>query len=194
MIYLPIGGAMKPKKAVLTTGEVARICNVAPRTVSKWFDQGHLRGYRIPGSKDRRIPVDQLIRFMRSNGIPLNGLDVDETRVLVLSGDEGWANTLASALEQGGGFKVTVTATGVRGGRGGVPAQAQRDRDRRHTPRRAARSDRPVFFRGTAELATTRLIGVAPGLDDGGGEALLQTGLPRLPGANRSKPAHSWTQ
>jgi two-component system, OmpR family, response regulator RpaA len=50
-------------KDVLTTGEVAKICNVAPRTVSKWFDSGALHGYRIPGSKDRRIPLNQLIRF-----------------------------------------------------------------------------------------------------------------------------------
>src|SRR5688500_1648862 len=41
-------------KDVLTTGKVAKICNVAPRTVSKWFDVGVLDGYRIPGSKDRR--------------------------------------------------------------------------------------------------------------------------------------------
>lgn len=66
---------MHKKKDVLTTGEVAKICNVAPRTVSKWFDSGQLRGYRIPGSKDRRIPVSQLVRFMRAHGIPLNGLD-----------------------------------------------------------------------------------------------------------------------
>ena len=56
---------MVPDKEVLTTGEVARICNVASRTVSKWFDQGRLRGYRIPGSKDRRIPRSELVRFMR---------------------------------------------------------------------------------------------------------------------------------
>ncbi|NLE61752.1 MAG: helix-turn-helix domain-containing protein, partial [Planctomycetes bacterium] len=29
---------MSKPKDVLTTGDVARICNVAPRTVSKWFD------------------------------------------------------------------------------------------------------------------------------------------------------------
>src|SRR5947207_1217774 len=43
-------------KKVFTTGQVAKICKVAPRTVSKWFDSGRLRGYRIPGSQDRRIP------------------------------------------------------------------------------------------------------------------------------------------
>ena len=41
---------------VFTTGQVAKICKVAPRTVSKWFDSGRLKGYRIPGSQDRRNP------------------------------------------------------------------------------------------------------------------------------------------
>ncbi len=71
---------MRVRKNVLTTGEVAKLCNVAPRTVSKWFDAGQLRGYRIPGSKDRRIPVDQLMRFMRAHGLPLNGLDRETTQ------------------------------------------------------------------------------------------------------------------
>lgn len=62
-------------KQVFTTGEVAKICHVAPRTVSKWFDSGRLRGYRIPGSQDRRIPRDHLIRFLKEHGMPLGGLD-----------------------------------------------------------------------------------------------------------------------
>lgn len=59
------------KEGVFTTGEVARICNVAPRTVSKWFDSGRLKGYRIPGSNDRRFPAAHLFRFMRENHIPI---------------------------------------------------------------------------------------------------------------------------
>jgi excisionase family DNA binding protein len=72
------------QKEVLTTGEVARICHVAPRTVSKWFDTGSLRGYRIPGSRDRRIPRKQLLAFMRANGIPLEGLDGGVCRILLV--------------------------------------------------------------------------------------------------------------
>src|SRR5947209_14833978 len=53
---------------VFTTGQVAKICKVAPRTVSKWFDSGQLKGYRIPGSRDRRIPREDLIRFLEENG------------------------------------------------------------------------------------------------------------------------------
>ena len=55
---------------VLTTGDVARICNVATRTAGKWIDEGALAGYRIPCGKDRRIPVKELKRFMKEHKIP----------------------------------------------------------------------------------------------------------------------------
>ena len=44
-------------KKVFTTGQVAKICKVAPRTVSKWFDSGRLRGYRIPGARTAASPA-----------------------------------------------------------------------------------------------------------------------------------------
>lgn len=61
---------MKKHIKVFTTGQVAVICNVAPRTVSKWFDCGRLKGYRIPGSQDRRIPREDLILFLNEYGMP----------------------------------------------------------------------------------------------------------------------------
>ena len=61
---------MAKGKKVLTTGEVAEICNVASRTVGKWFDKKLLNGYRIPGSRDRRIPIPELIAFMKKYDIP----------------------------------------------------------------------------------------------------------------------------
>ena len=82
------------EKDVLTTGEVAKICNVAARTVSKWFDAGQIEGYRIPGSKDRRIPVDSLVKFMEDHGIPFDGLMSGNTRVLVVDNDSEVLNAL----------------------------------------------------------------------------------------------------
>jgi excisionase family DNA binding protein len=52
-----------------TTGQAARLLCVAPRTVCKWFDQGRLRGYRVPGSQDRRIPREQLIAFIAEHSL-----------------------------------------------------------------------------------------------------------------------------
>lgn len=63
------------EKEILTTGQIAKICKVAPRTVSKWFDSGRLKGYRVPGSQDRRIPKSYLIDFLVAHNMPLCGLD-----------------------------------------------------------------------------------------------------------------------
>src|SRR5690242_19612873 len=71
---------------VFTTGQVARICSVATRTVSKWFDSGRLKGYRIPGSQDRRIPREHLIRFLKEYGMPLGELEDEAWHRLLLVG------------------------------------------------------------------------------------------------------------
>jgi len=97
---------MAKGKNVLTTGDVARICNVAPRTVSKWFDSGQLKGYRIPGSKDRRIPVSELIRFMKIHNIPATTLPAGQIRVLIVDGNEGSASALADSLRSKGDYAV----------------------------------------------------------------------------------------
>ena len=54
---------------IFTSGQAARACRVAPRTISKWFDSGQLQGYRMPGSADRRIPRDQFVKFLEANGM-----------------------------------------------------------------------------------------------------------------------------
>lgn len=94
------------EKDVLTTGEVAKICNVASRTVSKWFDSGQLKGYRIPGSKDRRIPVSSLRKFMKNHGIPMDGLMSGNTRVLIVDADEEVINTLKNILSEQTSYEV----------------------------------------------------------------------------------------
>ena len=63
------------KETVFTTGQVAKICDVSPRTVSRWFDSGRLKGWRMPGSPlkegNRRIPRQNLIVFLEDNNMPI---------------------------------------------------------------------------------------------------------------------------
>ena len=89
-------------KTVLTTGQVARICHVAARTVTKWFDTGRLRGYRIPGSRDRRIPMDQLAAFMKENDMPMDALDSATRQVLVFDPEapKGLSDKLSGMLNR----------------------------------------------------------------------------------------------
>ena len=79
-------------KTIFTTNQVALICKVAPRTVNKWFDSGRLRGYRIPGSLDRRVPREFLIRFLREHGMPLGELE-EQTETSIDTSDGGKAGS-----------------------------------------------------------------------------------------------------
>lgn len=67
----------------LTTGQVARVCRVCPRTISKWIDSGKIKGYRLPDSNDRRVLRGDLLPFMRAAGIPTDLL-VGDTVVLAV--------------------------------------------------------------------------------------------------------------
>ena len=100
---------MARNKDVLTTGEVARICKVAPRTVTKWFDAGQLRGYRIP--------VTQLIRFMRQNNMPLDGmLHFTKTRVLIVDDEVEIVDMLRDLLTQQTTYDINVARNGFEAG------------------------------------------------------------------------------
>lgn len=92
------GSATRPRvrglREVLTTGQVAKIIQVAPRTVSKWFDSGKLKGYRIPGSNDRRITRKELERFIKEHGIDVCGRFAPSADVCVVTPDRATASAL----------------------------------------------------------------------------------------------------
>lgn len=103
-------------KDVFSTGEVAQICSVSQQTVIRCFDGGRLRGYRVPGSRFRRIPRDSLIEFMKDHNIPLDRLDTGKRRVLIVDDDAGIVDLLSEYLTGDGRFEVRSATTGYDAG------------------------------------------------------------------------------
>ncbi|HMO19316.1 MAG TPA: helix-turn-helix domain-containing protein [Oligoflexia bacterium] len=60
------------EKDVLTSGEAAKICQVSLNTIIRCFDKGMIKGFRIPGSRFRRIPVNSLLRFIKEHNLTPN--------------------------------------------------------------------------------------------------------------------------
>lgn len=87
---------VREQQSVFTTGHVAKICKVAPQTVSKWIDSGQLKGYRIPGSRDRRVSRNDLIGFLRLHGMPLGMLEQTGLTVMVVG--NGYMTILADRI------------------------------------------------------------------------------------------------
>ncbi|MBX3410750.1 MAG: response regulator [Phycisphaeraceae bacterium] len=103
-------------KMVFTTGEAAEICNVSQQTIIRCFDAGRLLGFRVPGSKFRRIPRDELLRFMRSNNIPVDVLESRQRRVLIVDDDHAVLDVYRQAFARDNRFEVRTADNGYDAG------------------------------------------------------------------------------
>lgn len=72
------------KKKGFTTGEVAELCHVTIPTVIKWIDNEELEGFKIPGSKNRRITRENLLKFMKKYKIPTTALEKTKLKILIV--------------------------------------------------------------------------------------------------------------
>ncbi len=167
---------MAKGKNVLTTGDVAKICNVAPRTVSKWFDNGQLKGYRIPGSKDRRIPVSELVRFMKMHNMPTAALPVGKIRVLIADSNDKTASALADVLQNEGDYEVQTVQSNF-----GTGAVVQKFAPHVLLVSLLAEGIDAVnicrYIRANEDLRTIKIIAIVNQLSDSESEALLQKGF-----------------
>ena len=103
-------------KDLFTTGEAAEICRVSQQTIIRCFDAGRLEGFRVPGSKFRRIPRQSLVKFMRDNSIPLDALESGKRKVLVVDDDPEIVELIVDILSRDGRFDVKTASSGYEAG------------------------------------------------------------------------------
>lgn len=101
---------------VLTTGEAARLCGVNFRTVLRWIERGLLHAYKLPGRGDNRVPIEELRRFMRENGIPDPSQPlVLAKRILIADDEKSMARAIERVLTRAG-FETAIASNGFETG------------------------------------------------------------------------------
>jgi len=103
-------------KDVYTTGEAAKICKVSQQTIIRCFDSGQLKGFRVPGSRFRRIPRAELFMFMRDNGIPTDALESGKRKIMVVDDDVSLVELITDILERDGRFEIRSVNNGFDAG------------------------------------------------------------------------------
>ena len=103
-------------KTVFTTGEAAKICKVSQQTIIRCFDSGQLKGFRVPGSRFRRIPRDSLYRFMKENSIPTDALESGRRGILVVDDDPAVVELITDVLGRDGRFEIKSVNNGFGAG------------------------------------------------------------------------------
>jgi two-component system response regulator RpaA len=104
------------RKKIFTTGEAAQVCKVSQQTIIRCFDSGRLTGFRVPGSKFRRIPREELIRFMHTNDIPLDLIEGGTRRILCVDDDPQIIELFEDLLGGDSRFIVETCGTGYDAG------------------------------------------------------------------------------
>ena len=107
---------MAVMKTVYTTGEAAKICKVSQQTIIRCFDTGQLKGFRVPGSRFRRIPREQLFIFMRENNIPTDALESQNRKILLVDDDAEIVTLIQDMLQRDGRFEVRSANNGFDAG------------------------------------------------------------------------------
>lgn len=106
---------MKATK-VLTSGEVAKLCNVNFRTVLRWIERGELAAYKLPGRGDSRIRIDDFLEFIAAHQMPLpEGFHPDERKVLVVDDEAHMARSIRRVLRKEN-YDVKIASDGFRAG------------------------------------------------------------------------------
>jgi excisionase family DNA binding protein len=103
-------------KDLFTTGEAAEICRVSQQTIIRCFDSGRLEGFRVPGSRFRRIPRQSLIKFMKDNNIPLDNLESGKKKILIVDDDTEIVELIADVLTRDGRFEIRTASSGYEAG------------------------------------------------------------------------------
>ncbi len=104
------------QKKVFTTGEAAQLCKVSQQTIIRCFDSGRLNGFRVPGSKFRRIPREELLRFMRQNGIPTETMESSKRKILIVDDDPKIVELLEDVFRSDERMEVSSASTGYDAG------------------------------------------------------------------------------
>ena len=103
-------------KDLFTTGEAAEICRISQQTIIRCFDAGRLDGFRVPGSRFRRIPRQSLIKFMKENNIPLDSIESGKKKVLIVDDDAEIVELMVDVLIRDGRFEIDTASSGYDAG------------------------------------------------------------------------------
>lgn len=68
----------------LTPGEIAKLCDVHQRTVSRWIASGKLKGHQLPGRGDYRVLEHDFVTFAQQHRLPVQVEEPDDPVILVI--------------------------------------------------------------------------------------------------------------
>lgn len=101
----------------LTSGEIAKYCDVNLRTVIRWLDSGKLKGFKLPGRGNNRILVSDFIRFLTEHNMPIpEELKPEASKLILIVDDELPVTRSIQRIARRAGYETLVATDGFQAG------------------------------------------------------------------------------
>lgn len=104
------------EKSIFTSGEVAKICSTSLQTINRWLNSGELPGYRPTPKADWRITRKNLVKFMKENNIPLEFINGDKIKILVIDDEPSIPRTIQKVFKNEEKFEIETASSGFTAG------------------------------------------------------------------------------
>jgi excisionase family DNA binding protein len=100
----------------LTSGDIAKYCDVNLRTVIRWFDNGRLKGYKLPGGGNNRVKEEDFLAFLHENNLPIpSEFQPTQKRVLIVDDEIQIAKSINRVTSRAG-FKSVIATDPFKAG------------------------------------------------------------------------------
>jgi len=100
-----------------SSGDVAKVCDVNPRTVIRWIEAGKLNAFKLPGRGNNRVKHSDLLDFLQENQIPIpNELAIEQEKLCFIVSKEKHLIRHAQRIARNSGFVTEVYQFGMDAG------------------------------------------------------------------------------
>lgn len=104
-------------KDYVTVGDFARFAGVSPRKAQQWVDDGLVPCFRLPGSAERRMPREDVMKFLVRHGFPIPAaLGGAVTYVVLLAGPCPGVRDALEAANGLSGYRCVQVADAFQAG------------------------------------------------------------------------------
>jgi len=107
-------------KTALTTYDIAEHCQVTPRTVIQWINEGKLKAYRTPGNHSR-VGIGEFMEFLKRYGMPVPPELAPENparrkRILIVDDEPAMVHSIRRFLEKEKAYELEEATDGFEAG------------------------------------------------------------------------------
>ena len=104
------------RKKIFTAMAVAKVLNVSLPTINRWLNSGELKGFRPSKNANWKVTIKELVRYMEEHDIPMEFLNDDKIRILIVDDEVDMTTLISKALEKEINFEIDVANSGFKAG------------------------------------------------------------------------------